>query len=366
MLTALSHSFFSVRHLSAWVEVDGEPLRVYGAERDGKLTTGFVEVKEGQQFAVRWADLRMQKPEDSYSMVLWVDGWDVNGTFIDREWTLFDKKLESSHRVQTYHGAQESTTCERAFTFAPLATTRDDSLALDDEEMLEQLGTIALSYVRGTGALEDEEDDGSDLIGPEDEVERLVHEDQKQGGVSMQINYGSAISKKQRPTIKPVDLDNRLDPFSEVTFFYRSRARPPSSVPPALPKVDVQPPTFLSQTPTSPAADDGAVRLSGAPAPPATPPARSSTSARFAAENDTDELERELARLKRDRRIEELEEGIARRKKKGIEGMLKKVKKEAADGSSDGPTLEGTESGKMSKGKGKARAVEEIDLTKED
>ena len=57
-----------------WIEVDGEPLEVYGATEAENKTIGYVEAKEGQHFVVRVAELRRVQPEADFTMQVFLDG----------------------------------------------------------------------------------------------------------------------------------------------------------------------------------------------------------------------------------------------------------------------------------------------------
>ena len=57
-----------------WIEVDGKPLQVYGAEETDKKSIGYIEAREGQNFVVRFSDQTTTPLDWDFCACVFVDG----------------------------------------------------------------------------------------------------------------------------------------------------------------------------------------------------------------------------------------------------------------------------------------------------
>ncbi|BGP20665.1 hypothetical protein JCM10213_001089 [Rhodosporidiobolus nylandii] len=369
--------------LDAWVSVNGEAVSVFDKKSDAKGASGVIYVEEGQTFEVRFTDMRSGKaktrPAKDTGLILSVDGSEANGMCIPRTWTLYWKPLNDKQRFHGWQGSLEDkvgllniptlaewslTTIkalqktERVLSFSKIKTTSDETLACDAKQ-LEALGTICITYVRTKYLGRDikEPHKGADSAGGDDASTHgdiLVHEDNKRFDVSLMVEHGKHLKRKQCPFLESDEIDDHEDPYSSVTFFYRSKATPVQAAAPAASSNRNSPTPALAVQPSIPA--------SGSPSSPNFAP---STSARIA------EIDEELKCLERQERIAELK--AERKRLKGedddaggaVPSNAKKMKRE---GGADSGTNGGAQSQKVkarSEGKNKV-GIEILSLLDDD
>ncbi|GAA5892759.1 uncharacterized protein JCM6883_007463 [Sporobolomyces salmoneus] len=358
-----------VPELIAWVEVNGEPLKVYGAEVVGNKAIGYIEAKENQQFKVCYLDIRSwrSRPDYAYSVRLRLDA-------------NFSKS-----RLNTISGRKVSDNFERPFLFSKLATTDSEDLACNDEQVIKNLGTLQLDCRRATNLRQSTK---KSVYKPREAS--LIHEKAKKAQLSHQASFAAAVPM-QRYTKWACDyIDSRDSPFFSIAFRYRSRqllqleghippspAPSPEPSPSASPSVSVSPAPVQAQASNSPAATTSNPnrRSSSSVQPSQSSQAQSAEQERLA------RLEAELAMLQREQRIT-----ILRREIHGLKGELgasgsagspssgRKIKAEPSDDQRDAKkvkretgeeSLSTSTSGAKGKGKGKQKA-EVIELSDSD
>ncbi|GAA5909539.1 uncharacterized protein JCM6883_003981 [Sporobolomyces salmoneus] len=300
-----------VPELLAWVEVNGEPLQVYGAEVSGNKAIGYIEAKEGQQFKVRYLDNRpwQSRPGQAYVMRLCVDGSNLRGFITRLDDGLFRHDAYSKDRVATFSGLQTSEGFEHPFLFSKLVTTDSDALACSDEQIIKNLGTLQLRYIRATNV--------RPCVKPvfENGKASLIHERAKKAQLSHQANFGEAVPIKPIPNPTTDYIDSIETPFLSIEFRYRSRqllqlegyiphspAASPEPSPTLSPSVSIPPAPAQAQASSSPVASTSNLNRSGSSAQPS-----QSSQAQSPDHERIARLEAELESLRRQERIAALE-----------------------------------------------------------
>ena len=67
-----SRSSSVVPDFYSWIEVDGEPIKIYGTTESGNKAIGYIEAKE--EFTIHSADLRRRPPRRAHNVSALVDG----------------------------------------------------------------------------------------------------------------------------------------------------------------------------------------------------------------------------------------------------------------------------------------------------
>ncbi|GAA5998652.1 hypothetical protein JCM5350_006025 [Sporobolomyces pararoseus] len=119
----------------AWIEVDGKPLRVYGAQEVYNKFIGYVEAKGGQQFVVCFADLRKFRPKHAHQVGLHIDGIDA---------------LVHASRYQKFTSNRNpyTGTIGMPYLFSKLESSHPDEAISDTERVVKGLSTVQLRYCR--------------------------------------------------------------------------------------------------------------------------------------------------------------------------------------------------------------------------
>ncbi|GAA5947311.1 hypothetical protein JCM3765_001620 [Sporobolomyces pararoseus] len=344
-----------------WVEVNGEPLNVYGATETENKSIGYVEAKEGQQFVVCLSDQRKTPPGTDYITRVWLDGTQVNGRIWPRDSGIFGEALGCEFRYVRLTGRQTSRTSEQPFLFSKLRTTDSDELACEDEQVVKNLGTIQLRYQRVKNVRQATAPSTYDAVEP-----KVFHEKAKKAQLSHQAAYGESV---QIPKMKrsAFDLiDEEASPLFQFEFRYRSRqllqleGHIPSS-----PSPSPGPEAEQSQSPDSPVASTSNTNRSVSATQPSPAPQTEDAQERLARLKERFESLRrqeEMARLQREIAALEGEVGASpssssSRKIKAEppedQRELKRVKQEIGETSL-------SQSGGLGKGKGKEKKKADV------
>ncbi|GAA5983126.1 hypothetical protein JCM5350_007886 [Sporobolomyces pararoseus] len=202
-----------------WIEVDGEPLEVYGVTEKENKTIGYIEAKEGQQFVVRVADLRRVQPEADFTMQVFLDGTKANGVSIGRAAIQWDSPDIDSRWQHTFRGRPIGETTEQPFLFSKLQTTDSDELACTKEEVVKNLGTIQLRYSR----IKNIKPFNQTFKPKHTEPEPMIHERAKKAQLSHQAAYGETVQVPEKGRSKFNYIDPKSSPLFQFEFRYRSR-----------------------------------------------------------------------------------------------------------------------------------------------
>ncbi|GAA5983152.1 hypothetical protein JCM5350_007898 [Sporobolomyces pararoseus] len=298
------HLCFSiVPNLYGWIEVNGEPLEIYGQTETENRAIGYVEAQEGQQFIVHYADLRRIRPQDSYSLDLYVDGTRAQGYAIDRENVMYSLTPNHATRSGKFTGRLVSRTTEQPYLFGKLKTTDSDELACTDEQVVKNLGTLQLRYCR----IKNAKPSTATKFQPAET--KTIHEKAKKAQLSHQATYGESVEIAQRPRVTCDWIDSTSSPMFQLEFRYRSRQLlqleghiPNSPTPSPEPDASASP----AATPSSPVSSTSNVRRSTSAAVQnsQSPRVESDEAARLA------RLQSELEFLRRQQQIATLEREI--------------------------------------------------------
>ncbi|GAA5868980.1 hypothetical protein JCM8547_003240 [Rhodosporidiobolus lusitaniae] len=283
-------AFPKLEGMYGWVEVDGQPLEVYGVdEKDGKAIA-YIEAKEGKGFVVRAGDLRTRASQ--HILDVYIDGQRANGFAIREN----DAK---------YTADATDDTSFRPFLFSKLATTDDDENACTDETYVKGLGTVRLQYLRvkNMRAVENRAVKGAADMKP-------IHEKSKKATLSHQASYGLPVVEplKTRSTYEWVDPKD--SPLTTIDFRYRSRAIlqfqdyiPASPEPEASASPSPEPAASTSSSlqPVAGASQPRRSTSSAAPAPSGSPLTPAAETDRIA------QLEAEFESLRRQERMAQLQ-----------------------------------------------------------
>ncbi|BGP38184.1 hypothetical protein JCM10449v2_002113 [Rhodotorula kratochvilovae] len=332
-------SFPGVEDVHAWIEVDGQPLQVYGVEEGDRKVVGFVEAKEGAGFEVHYLDLRTSC-QSAHVARLYVDGSRVSGKLLKRDQSMFNQPADDSSRKIVFKGTKETQITIRPFQFSTLRLTDDDDLACPNEGVVKNLGTIQLKYIRVRNVR------STDAFTAHTARVPTIHEKTKKAQLSHQVGFGDPVDipAGSRSTFDWIDRED--DPLSMLEFRYRSKELlqleghfPDSPTPSPSPQqlsLEPQPGQRTSPSPNPLAGPSQSRRRpssvhavpSASPAPLASMSAQGSNTARVAA------LEAELESLRRAERIAQLERELNQLK------SSPQVKREAGAGAGvddDGP-----------------------------
>ncbi|GAA5842148.1 hypothetical protein JCM11251_006540 [Rhodosporidiobolus azoricus] len=347
----------------AWICINGEPARVYGIQQglkkydDDRAMKGYIEVKEGDEFQVKFCDRRLLSKRDKglkrdYNAVLFVDGKEANGTTFPSKWVCLRKNRNSAGRIQTYGDD------ERAFKFVKLNTTSNEDEVTGIGEFL---GQISMGYwwvtltkqkrtrrKRSPSTSDDEIEGGDEDENKEDMAKKIVFfDDEKKPGVSVQVALGASIDKSFR---RGADYDGEIDmtrPDAEARFYYVSRASPTPSPKPAQ-RASPEP------TPVPPPANDEH---------------RVDLTLSFSSGSEGDDLEELEEELEHVERLLALRKKIREKKaKKAGRVQMKGANRSAgvADEDEEKPPVKKVKKEEPNQGKGKGKQKEVLDLTMED
>ena len=146
---------------SAAVRIDGEEVEIYKVEHGVDKTTGYIVAEEGKEFDILVK--RDEQPDHDESTILSIDGsvcvfafsgfFSESGEKTDNLETVSRMSAHTFHRNQpkmndTFNGKRVSATEIRPFVFAPIALTDDPDEAVQDEKIIQGLGTIRLNFHR--------------------------------------------------------------------------------------------------------------------------------------------------------------------------------------------------------------------------
>ncbi|KAG0666063.1 hypothetical protein C6P46_005414 [Rhodotorula mucilaginosa] len=186
--TRLSDAYY---RWSAAVRIDGVEAEVYKVEHGVDKTTAFIVAEEGKEFEILVK--RDERPDHDESTILSIDG--------------------SPKMNDTFNGKRVSATEIRPFVFAPIALTDDPDEAVQDEKIIQGLGTIRLNFHRVVRQGIDKRQRHAFTDAP---GQRLVDERCKKATM-IPLPTGKARAKYKY-------IDSREDPLYSLIFQYRSRA----------------------------------------------------------------------------------------------------------------------------------------------
>ncbi|GAA5947383.1 hypothetical protein JCM3765_001651 [Sporobolomyces pararoseus] len=207
-----------VPDVCGWIEVDGKPLKIFGATETENKVIGYVEANEGHQFVICYADRRLVRPQNDYAVELYVDGTYAKGIAHSRDHRRFVSPLGDSARFQTLTGRRVSDTTERPFLFGTLKTTDLDEEACTDEQVVKNLGTIQLRYFRAENIRPKTTPAIYQYAGT-----KAIHEKAKKAQLSHQASYGESVQIAKRPRSTCDFIDVKSSPYFQLEFRYRSR-----------------------------------------------------------------------------------------------------------------------------------------------
>ncbi|GAA5900255.1 uncharacterized protein JCM6883_002787 [Sporobolomyces salmoneus] len=369
-----------IPELLAWVEVDGEPVKVYGAEVTENKAVGYIEAKEGQQFKVCYLDNRTMhsRPKDDYAMQLRIDGTYTAGQFTRSDHSSFSKGAYSKARMKTLPGRQVSERAMQPFFFSKLLTTDSEDLACSDENLVKNLGALQLRYRRVTKI------QTSSAVFHKPGKAILIHEQAKKAQLSHQANFGEAVPIEPLSRTTCDFFDSSESPFFSIEFRYRSRQLlqlddciPHSPAPSPEPSRSPSPSPPISPAPAQVGASDPRIAVTSISNP-------SDSSAQLSQSSQTQvpeharlaRLQAELESLRRQERMAAL-----RRQIEGLEAELgvsgnaetsssiRKIKAEATDDQreakrvkreAEDASLTSSSSNAKGKGKGKEKKKPEV------
>ena len=109
---------------------------------------------------------------------------------------------------------------KKPFLFGKLATTDSDEAACQDEQIIKNLGTLQLRYLRVIH-------NGRWPSKHKFEVPqaRVIHEKAKKAQLSHQAAFGEVVATSRRVSVYTHRIDPSSSPFSQFEFRYRSRGR---------------------------------------------------------------------------------------------------------------------------------------------
>ncbi|GAA5993324.1 hypothetical protein JCM5350_001565 [Sporobolomyces pararoseus] len=203
----------------SWIEVDGEPLEVYGATAAENKSIGYVEAKEGQQFVVCFSDQRKAPPATDFTTHVNIDGTKARGKNWPRDHSRYSQASGHQHRYTQFTGRRTSETTEQPFLFSKLQTTDLDELACTNEQVVKNLGTIQLRYFR----IKILKPSTRSFKPKHTEPEPKIHERAKKAQLSHQATYGESVQipKSKRSMFDYIDPES--SPLFQFEFRYRSR-----------------------------------------------------------------------------------------------------------------------------------------------
>ncbi|GAA5947347.1 hypothetical protein JCM3765_001634 [Sporobolomyces pararoseus] len=345
----------------SWIEVDGEPLEVYGATEMESKSIGYVEAKEGQHFVVCFSDQRKTRPKTGYNTEVWIDGSHVNGRLSRQNSSKFNKAPGHKGRYKRFIGRETSKTTLQPFLFSKFKTTDSDELACTDEQVVKNLGTIQLRYHRIKNVRSWTGPSTFDAVEP-----KAIHEKVKKAQLSHQAAYGESVQVPDGKRSAFDWIDGKASPLFQFEFRYRSRqllqleGHIPSS-----PAPSPEPELEQSQLPETPVASTSNTNRSVSATQPSPAPPSEDTAARLArleAKYESLRRQEEMARLQREiaalrGEVEESPSSSSARKIKAEpsedQRELKRVKQENGEASP-------SQSSGSGQGKGKERKKADV------
>ncbi|GAA5866351.1 hypothetical protein JCM3774_006627 [Rhodotorula dairenensis] len=127
----------SLRRWSAAVRVEGVETEVYKVEHGMDKTTCYIVAEEGMEFEIMTG--REAAPDNDEATILSIDGMVI---------TAHHRHADSRKDEDTFKGKRISATEIRPFVFAPIALTDDPDEAVQDERIIQGMGTIRLNFHR--------------------------------------------------------------------------------------------------------------------------------------------------------------------------------------------------------------------------
>ncbi|BGP68601.1 hypothetical protein NBRC10513v2_001936 [Rhodotorula toruloides] len=200
-----------------WICVDNEPLEVYDATDHESRTVAYVESKDDVKFTVHFLDTRTKAPEDSFVVLVDVDGTEANGTVFGVAGDVWDGDLNDSFSGFDSHNASPDIKI-RPFLFRKLVTTDQAQKACNDRDFINNLGTVQLKICRIKKI-------PNALLGFTLEVPegRVVDERKKKARLTHQVAFGENAFQQWERRYDYDHIDKRKSPFSSLCFRYRSK-----------------------------------------------------------------------------------------------------------------------------------------------
>ncbi|GAA6036965.1 hypothetical protein JCM8097_005482 [Rhodosporidiobolus ruineniae] len=210
-------SFPRLNDVYAFVQVEGEPLEVYGLEeKDGKAVA-YVEAQEGKEFEVVLVDLRrVDEITHDWTAYYHVDGISIDSLVTAKSDSLYSSSPTSPDRLYSFWGKRTSLTSLTPLRFGRLQLTDNIDEACQDQDVLEGLGTMRLEYCRVQVMAEDEKPDHFD----QPSAVKPVHEEAKKATFISHQADSSPLDLTRSPSPKP-DFNELEDLEAELASLRR-------------------------------------------------------------------------------------------------------------------------------------------------
>ncbi|KAM0754626.1 hypothetical protein T439DRAFT_321660 [Meredithblackwellia eburnea MCA 4105] len=212
--TVLSHDRF---HASVKTGQDKKHAQIYKqtVDEEKRLTTCYIEAKEGETFVVRAWDSVKEEREWDWMWKLYLDGGWVAG-LVGRRDRINRYQPGAEGRMMYFDGTFDSDRTERPFLFAKPNLTEDGDVNIT-EEVMKNLSTIKLTIHRG---LRGEE---TPMPGQRIAGERILSERSKKVTLSHVAKFGEVKEIAPRRFAKFNYEDPIEKPYWTLEFRYQSR-----------------------------------------------------------------------------------------------------------------------------------------------